>query len=47
VIGDEGVRELMLDREAWRSRISLMMKENTYSNCGGAVELQAIILFRK
>jgi hypothetical protein len=31
---DEEVGKLMLDREAWTSRISMIVKENTFSNCG-------------
>jgi hypothetical protein len=32
VTNDEGVVKLMLHREAWRSRISMNVKENISSN---------------
>jgi hypothetical protein len=34
VTSDEEVGELMLHREAWRSRIGMIVKENSSSNSG-------------
>jgi hypothetical protein len=41
----EEVGKLMLDRKAWRSRISMIMKENTSSNSGSCrIELRVVVV---